>query len=98
MRERPSWSSTCWSTCSTRRSTPASSAGAGSGDWQRARTQRRPVTATVVGPAALAGDLSVPPRAGSRRDVLRGLLRDRTARVGLVLVTMLVLGAVFAPL
>jgi peptide/nickel transport system permease protein len=46
----------------------------------------------------MAGDVPVPPRAGSRRDVLRALLRDRTARIGLVLVTMLVLGAVFAPL
>jgi peptide/nickel transport system permease protein len=56
------------------------------------------VTATVAGPPTLAGDVAVSARVGSRRDVLRSLLRDRTAVIGLVLVCLLVLGAVFAPL
>jgi peptide/nickel transport system permease protein len=53
---------------------------------------------TVAGPPALAGDVTVPVRVGSRREVLRSLLRDRIAVLGLVIVGLLVLGAVFAPL
>jgi peptide/nickel transport system permease protein len=56
------------------------------------------VTATVAGPVTLAGDVVVAPRVGSRRDVARSLLRDRTAVVGLAMVSILVLGALFAPL
>src|SRR5206468_8734142 len=41
---------------------------------------------------------AVPVRVGSRRDVLRSLLHDRTAVLGLVIVSLLVFGAVFAPL
>ncbi|HTJ75387.1 MAG TPA: nickel transporter permease [Acidimicrobiales bacterium] len=60
-----------------------------------------PVTpAAVAGPggAVLAGEVVVPVRVGSRRDVVRSLLHDRTAVLGLAIVTVLVLGAVFAPL
>jgi peptide/nickel transport system permease protein len=57
------------------------------------------VTTTVAGPPALAGDVGAPVvRVGSRRDVVRSLLRDPTAVLGLVIVSLLVAGAVFAPL
>jgi peptide/nickel transport system permease protein len=56
------------------------------------------VTVTVAGPPTLEGEVVLAPRVGSRREVLRSLLRDRTAVLGLVLVSLLVLGAVFAPL
>jgi peptide/nickel transport system permease protein len=60
-----------------------------------------PVTpAAVAGPggAVLAGEVAVPVRVGSRRDVVRSLLHDRTAVLGLAIVSLLVFGAVFAPL
>jgi peptide/nickel transport system permease protein len=56
------------------------------------------VAATVAGPPTLEGEVAVGPRVGSRREVLRSLLRDRTAVLGLTLVSLLILGAVFAPL
>jgi len=56
------------------------------------------VTATIAGPPALAGDVALSPRVGSRREVLRSVLRDRTAMLGLTLVSFLVAGAVLAPL
>lgn len=55
------------------------------------------MTTTIAGPPALAGEVEVAGRVGSRRDVLRCLLRDRAALIGLTMVTVLVLGAVFAP-
>lgn len=56
------------------------------------------VTPTVAGPLTLEGDVLIAPRVGSRREVMRSLLRDRTAVVGLTLVALLVSGAVVAPL
>ncbi|HJV09054.1 MAG TPA: nickel transporter permease [Acidimicrobiales bacterium] len=53
---------------------------------------------TVADAQRLAGDVAVPIRTGSRRQVLRALLRDWSAVLGLVLVSLLVLGAIFAPL
>jgi peptide/nickel transport system permease protein len=56
------------------------------------------VNLTVADPALHAGDAAVSARVGSRRQVLRALLRDRSAVVGMVMVSLLLLGAVFAPL
>lgn len=53
---------------------------------------------TVADAQGLAGEVTVSPRVGSRRQVMRALLRDWSAVFGLVLVALLVLGALFAPL
>jgi peptide/nickel transport system permease protein len=56
------------------------------------------VNLTVADAATLAGDVAISPRVGSRRQVLRALLHDWSAVVGLFMVSLLVLGAIFAPL
>lgn len=56
------------------------------------------LTNTPVETVEEPAELSLPVPAGSAREIARSMLRDRTAVVGLILVTLLVLSAVFAGL
>ena len=53
---------------------------------------------TIAGPRAAAAELAPPLPSRSRRPVLRSLLRDKTAMLGLAVIVALVGAAVFAPL
>jgi peptide/nickel transport system permease protein len=55
------------------------------------------MTMTISGPRAATADLAAPLPSRSRRPVLRSLLRDRSAMLGLSVIVLLVGAAVFAP-